>query len=122
MFGGNSRENASIAVTTSNASLSTTTYSVDASAEVMLMMVPVEQSNNTYFEFSVYASGDQYSWLESLFIGEKGDLYFYIAVSVGGVIALILIVVIILCICKCCCGNNKAKKINPEDRKPTQPP
>lgn len=48
MYGGNSRSNASIAVTASNSSLVTSkSYSIDASSDVMLVMIPNNQSTTT---------------------------------------------------------------------------
>mmetsp|Transcript_1705 Transcript_1705/g.1167 ORF Transcript_1705/g.1167 Transcript_1705/m.1167 type:complete len:189 (-) Transcript_1705:386-952(-) len=118
MFGGNSRRNASINLTVGNSSLTTTTYSIDASAEVMLMMVPVEQANSTEFKFSVYASGEQYSWLKALYIGEDADFYFYLTIIAGSLIVLILFIILIICICRCCKKSNK-KKITPEEHRNT---
>jgi hypothetical protein len=63
MYGGNSRSNATIAVTDKNASLNTSqTYSIDGSSDAMLLLLPNVNSNISSFSFSYYASGTEYNW------------------------------------------------------------
>jgi len=59
LYGGNSRENASIAITSANSSLVTgQVYSVDISTEAILVALPVSgKFSTTALEFSFYVDG-----------------------------------------------------------------
>lgn len=105
MYGGKSRDNASIAVTPYNESLVVgKTYSVDISADAILLIVPnYNKSSNTTYSISYSISGEEYSYWQKLIMGPNGFKYFIIALVCAGVIGLIILVVIILVIVKFCC-------------------
>jgi hypothetical protein len=58
MYGGNSRSNASIAITPNNDTLEVNnTYSIDVSSNAMLVMIPDNEATSNSFQFEYYALG-----------------------------------------------------------------
>jgi len=103
LFGGNSRENASISVVSNNATVTVgTEYVIDASTEAILLVNPNLNQLITSFSFTFVVSGTEYSWWEKLIMGPNGMIYFYVAIGCGAAIVVILISVVVCLIVRCC--------------------
>ncbi|CDW88451.1 UNKNOWN [Stylonychia lemnae] len=113
LFGGTSRDNASISIIANNATATVSTeYTVDASTEIIIVVNPNLNQAITSFTFSFSISGSQYSWWEKLIMGPNGQIYFWVAIGCGALIVFVLLAVIIFLIVRCC---RKSSQVGNDD-------
>lgn len=111
LLGGNSRENASIAIIDNNATMvAGTTYEIDISTEAILVAVPVANKQTGSYSFTYEVSGSEYSWWQKLIHGPDGELYFWIAIGCAAGIGALFLAIIIVIIVKCCRRSSKIKE------------